>query len=364
VQSSSSSSGSSSGGGGGGGGGGGDSFQMTVQMMAPSGTWVKKGDLIAEFDRESMLQRLEDYEASVEQTQLAFESGLAALEVTTESREQAEEAALASLEQARLDLKAAPVLSAITAERRRLTVEESEARYGQVLKESAFGELTEESQVRTAELQVAKRKLELERTRADLNKMLIRAPIDGMLIRLSVFRNGELAPVAEGDSVRGGMPFLRVVDTSSMIVDATVNQLDVEKVRIGQRANVHFDAFPDLVLPARVYSIGTVANTRQYRQEYITEVPIRLRLDEVESRVIPDLTVGADIIVEAEESATAAPLEAIFPSTDGTAGSYVFVKLPNGDWEQRRVELGLASNLVAAIQSGLEPGEEIARARP
>jgi RND family efflux transporter MFP subunit len=366
VSSSGSSGGSGGGGGGGGGGygGGGGDFEMTLQSMAPAGTWVKKGDVIAQFDPESTQQRLEDYESSFAQTMTAYEAGLAALDVTKEARIQSEESARASLEQARLDLQAAPVLSAITAERRKLSVEEAEARYEQVLKESEVGRLNEESQVRAAELQVSQMKVELDRARQNMDKMTIRAPIDGMLVRLSVFRNGEFAQVAAGDSIRAGMAFMRVVDTSSMIVDANVNQLDIDKIRIGQRATVRFDAFPNLELPAKVYSIGTVANARQNRQEYITEVPIRLKLDEVDPRVIPDLTASADIVVQTASSAPVVPLQAVFPAEDGNGSSYVMVKRSDGGFEERPVELGVSNNLEAVVRSGLQAGEEVALARP
>lgn len=368
VSSSGSSGGSSGGGGGGGGGGGfgggGGDFEMTLQTMAPAGTWVKKGDVIAQFDPESTQQRLEDYESSYAQTMVAYEAGLAALDVTKEARIQSEESARASLEQARLDLQAAPVLSAITAERRKLSVEEAEARYEQVLKESEVGRLNEESQVRAAELQVSQMKVELDRARQNMDKMTIRAPIDGMLVRLSVFRNGEFAQVAAGDSIRAGMAFMRIVDTSSMIVDANVNQLDIDKIRIGQRAAVRFDAFPGLELPAKVYSIGTVANARQNRQEYITEVPIRLKLDEVDPRVIPDLTASADIVVQTANAAPVVPLQAVFPAEDGNGSSYVMVKRSDGGFEERPVELGVANNLEAVVRSGLQAGEEVALARP
>ena len=118
----------------------------------------------------------------------------------------------------------------------------------------------------------------------------------------------------------------------------------------------------DLMLPARVLSIGTVANPRASRREWVTEVPIKLRLEKVERRVIPDLTASADILVSEEPAAVAVPVEAVFtgPEPDG---HYVFVRKADG-WEQRNVELGLRNNVSVAVRSGLRAGEEIALARP
>ena len=57
-----------------------------------------------------------------------------------------------------------------------------------------------------------------------------------------------------------------------------------------------------------------------------------------------------------------APLESVFQDAPGAA-SYVFLRGPNG-WLKREVELGLASNTVVAIRSGLGAGDVIALARP
>jgi hypothetical protein len=92
------------------------------------------------------------------------------------------------------------------------------------------------------------------------------------------------------------------------------------------------------------------------------EIPVRLRLEKMDSRVIPDLTVSADVVVEREEQAAAmAPLESVF--RDAAGAPYVLVRGPKG-WQKREVELGLANNVAAAIRSGLRAGEVIALAQP
>jgi hypothetical protein len=126
---------------------------------------------------------------------------------------------------------------------------------------------------------------------------------------------------------------------------------------------VRFDAYPDLELPAKVFSIGAITRPGGFRANYLKEIPVRLRLEKMDPRVIPDLTVSADVIVEREDRAAAtAPLESVFRDAPGVT-PYVFLRGPNG-WQKREVELGLASNTVVAIRSGLRPGDVIALARP
>ncbi len=338
-------------------------FHLQLQRLAPAGTRVKRGDIIAVFDRQYMLTRLDDYAAAVAMHKANYEKSRAEIEVKRKAHTESVEAARAGLEKAELDIKTIPVLSAIQAERTRLAREEAEAEYRRRLEEIKFQRVSEEAELRQAELEMREAEVELRRAQNNAEKLVVRALMDGMVVLLDVFRHGEFGKVKEGDELWSGQPFLQVVDLSSMIVKAKVNQLDVEEVRIGQRARVRFDAFPDLELPARVYSIGTVAKARRYRPDYVREVPVILKLERTDPRVIPDLSVSADVIVETTEAELpVVPRSAIFRDEPGGT-PYVFVKRGE-QWERREVELGTGNHVFVAVRRGLEPGEVVAARRP
>ncbi|HEX2726059.1 MAG TPA: efflux RND transporter periplasmic adaptor subunit [Beijerinckiaceae bacterium] len=347
--------------GGGGGGRGGEDFSLVLQHLIKPGTHVKKGQTVAEFDRESMLSRLEDYQASVAQTEASVRKLKAELDITRKAHQQTIEQAKAALEKARLDVKTTPVLGTIDAERVKLALEEAQARYKQFLSEVKFVEVGYQSQIRAAEIELQQAHIEQKRIEANADKMILKAPIDGLTVMQSLFRGGEMAQIREGDQLYPGMMFMQIVDLSSMIVNATVNQVDVESLRIGSRATIRFDAYPGLELPGRVYSIGAMTKPGGMRANFVKEVPIMLKLDKLDARVIPDLSVSAEIIIATEEPPAVAPLSGIF--RDGKGTPYVFVK--QGDrWAQRPVELGATSHVAAAVRSGLAPGDIIATDEP
>jgi biotin carboxyl carrier protein len=318
--------------------------------------------VIAEYDRQLLIQRIDDYQSSLEQQEANYRTSLANIQVSRDSHEQSVLSARASVERAQLDAKTIPVLSAMQAERTRIALEQAEAQYERLLSEVPYVRIGEEAQLRNAQLDMEQAKLELERAGQNMEKMQVRAPMDGMVVLLTTFRNGEMAIVQEGDQARPGMPFMQVVDMSSMLVKATVNQVDVDKLRIGMKARVQFDAFPGLELPAHLYSIGSVAEASQYRREYVTTVPVILKLDQMDPRVIPDLSVSADVIIEAEPNSLVAPLAGVFRPQGGES-PFVYVRAPSG-WEKRNVELGSSSNLNAVIRSGVREGEVVSLGEP
>ena len=111
------------------------------------------------------------------------------------------------------------------------------------------------------------------------------------------------------------MMFVQVVDTTSMVINAVVNQVDVEKIRIGQSARVKFDAYPGLELTARIFSIGAITRPGGMRASFVKDVPVRFKLETADPRVIPDLSVSCDVVVETEANATIAPKAAVLATT-------------------------------------------------
>ncbi len=346
----------------GGSSGGHGDYALILQDLVKPGSYVKKGAKVAEFDRQYMLQRLDDYRASVAQAEASFKRQRAELDITRKAHRQQIDSAKGSVDKAGLDLKTTPVRSAIESERFNLSLEEAQAQHKQLLGEVKYVDIREQAQIRDSEIDLEQTKIELKRAEANADRMVARAPIDGLTVMQTTFRGTEFSQIQQGDQLFPGQPYMQIVDLRSMVVNATVNQADVEVMRVGARARVRFDAYPDLELPARVYSVGAMTRPGGFRASYLKEIPVRLRLERADPRAIPDLSVSVDVILETEAKATVAPLESIFRDS-GEAKPHVYLRSSTG-WEKREVELGLVSNVAAAVRSGLRPGEVIARERP
>lgn len=349
------------------GSGGGGDFMMQLQTLAPNGSRIGKGEPVAEFDRQYMLLRLDDQKANVDQSEMSMKASMANLEVTRKSYDQQINSAQNLVEKSELDMKTIPVRSAIDAERLRLALEEAKANLKQLRAAAKFVDVGEQATLKVADLELAASKLELRRAQANADRMVLKAPIDGLVVVQNAYSGGEMKPIQQGDQVFPGMMFMQVVDPTSMVINASVNQVDIQHLRLGQRAKVSFDAFPGLVLPAHVVTIGAITKTAGMRGSFKKEVSVRLRLDRIDPRIIPDLSVSADVVLEEADSATVVPAEALM-SDNSISGaepkSFVMVRNSAGGWERRDVQLGLLSNTHAAIRGGVKPGEVVALEPP
>jgi HlyD family secretion protein len=349
-----------SGGGGGGGGGPMGDFSLVLMKLAKPGVHVKTGEVVAEFDPQNQLQRLDDYKDSAVQQENMVKKMLANLAAVKEAHNQSVRAAKAAWQKAVLDLQTAAVRSAIDAEKFKLTVEESDATYKQLLTEADLVDASQVAQIRVSQLNRDQSKIEVARADANVKKMTVKAPMDGIVVMQSIVRNGEFGQIREGDQVAAGQPFVSIVDPTSMVLNATVNQVDAEKLRLGMKSVIHLDAYPDIELPGTLVGIGAMAKASTFRARFVGEIPIRLKLEKTDSRVIPDLTGSAEIILNVERNTMMAPLSSVFAEE---GGSYVFVQGSEG-WIKKKVELGLPSFTTVAIRSGLQKGDVIALQRP
>ena len=360
------------GGRGGGGGGGGNTgagpggggpmgdFSLVLLRLAKPGTPVKTGDVVAEFDPQMQQQRLDDYKDSLNQQENNVKKMLANLASTKEGHDQQVRSSKADWEKAQLDMQTAPIRSIIDAEKYKLAVEEAELKYKMLVAESALVEESQRAQIRANELNREQSRIELQRTEANVQKMTIKSPIDGIAVMQSTVRNGEFGQIREGDQVGAGQPFLSIVDPSSMVLNATVNQVDAERLRLGMKATIRLDAYPEVQLLATLAGIGAMSKTSTFRASYVGEIPVRMKIERTDARLIPDLTGSAEITLNSENDAVVAPRAAVF---DESSGSYMFVQGPEG-WIKKKVDLGLTSFTVVAIRSGLQKGDVVALQRP
>jgi len=266
-------------------------------------------------------------------------------------------AAKGKLDKAALDLKTAPVLALLKLEKLRVTHAEAQSQYQSLVDQADILDESQMASIRYTELDLKEAAMEERRAQKNLDGMIVRAPVDGITLAGEIFRGSENSQIQEGDELSPGQLFMRVDDPASMIVEASANQADIQDLHMGARAQVMFEAYPGLELPARLYSIDPITSGARYRPAFVKKVRIRLKLDRLDPRVISDLTVNADVVLESAADATIVPMEAI--SEDPKTGkSYAMVE-EGGTWKRKDVELGLHNNTSVAV-TGLEEGAVVA----
>ncbi|MEW5806046.1 MAG: efflux RND transporter periplasmic adaptor subunit [Acidobacteriota bacterium] len=235
------------------------------------------------------------------------------------------------------------------------------------------------------ERQVAQAKAELAAAEDELTKTEIRAPMDGIVTRRNVER-GEV--VVTGTMNNPGTVLMTISDMASVEAELEVDQTDVPLLRIGQKASVLIDAFPDTSFPGVVSEIGSSpiqGLSALGGSATGTDYKVKVALTEHPEQLRPGLTVTADIETGRRENVLAIPMGALvlrdeeeknLPDAKGeerqateagkiesvasrardVEGVYI---VENGKAVFRKVKTGIKGELDVEALEGLKEGEEI-----
>lgn len=328
---------------------------LTIIKLAPAGSTVKQGDVVAEFDATVLQDSLDDQRALVEQAEANLAKKVADLKVEWETFEQSLLVAKATRDKANLDLKTVEVKSQIEAELLKLAAEEGEARYKQLLKDEPVRRQSQAADIRLLELEVQDQKQNLADLQHDLDRFTVRAPRAGLVVIQSNFNGGEMRQVSEGEQVRPGRSFMKIVDPTRMVVEATVNQTESENFAFGQDAVIGLDSFPDLKLKGQLQSLGALATGGWRENFYIRNIPIRVTIDKSDPRVIPDLSAFADIEVRSRDNSLLVPRAAL-----SYEGDKAFVmRSAGGKIQKVPVTIDLTNGTLAAVSGSLREGDQV-----
>jgi hypothetical protein len=123
---------------------------------------------------------------------------------------------------------------------------------------------------------------------------------------------------------------------------------------------VELDAYPAVKLPGSVYSITPMAVANRVGSMHVRTVSIKVRIDGVDPRLMPDMSGSATIPIARREEVLAVPLEALHFEN---GAQFVYVQTAEG-FARQDVEIGLRSATSAEVTSGLTAGQRVALSKP
>lgn len=221
---------------------------------------------------------------------------------------------------------------------------------------------------RTAELQIQNRAAAVEKNRRkvenkkrafaksqnDVVNCDLYSPTNGILLYSELPRDTGRRKIQIGDSMWVGQTFLQVPDTSELVAEIRVREVDVAKINEGMKTEIELDAFPGVMFPGRVEAIASLAredsNNRNVRRFYT-----RIKFTGDTGRVHVGMSVSAKIIYLRVEDVLAIPVSALIYKNGRT-----MVRKKIGDEDPVvPVTLGAKGDAWVEVVAGLGEGDTI-----
>jgi HlyD family secretion protein len=197
--------------------------------------------------------------------------------------------------------------------------------------------------IQSSELTVKQRENALLDAKEKLADYFVRAPFDGVIAKVNANK---------GDSVSSASVLATLI-TRQKLAEISLNEVDVAKVKVGQKATLTFDAVPDLTITGQVAEVDAVGTVSQGVVTYT----VKISFDTQDDRVKPGMSVSAAIVTEAKPNVLLVPNSAI-----KSQGDMAYVEIFAGETQAPRrqtVQIGLSNDTMTEVTNGLKEGDQV-----
>jgi HlyD family secretion protein len=305
---------------------------------------VKAGQLIAMIDPETFEYRVRQAQADVDAAQAA---------VLTAHANTA--AARAAVSRAKVDFAEAQR----DLERKRSLVDKQFIAQTEAERALALVNTTRESlasaeaqlgvthaQVKSAQANVAQRQAGLAQSRVDLQRTRITSPVNGIVIKRTVEKGQTVAASLQAPEL-----FVIAQNLQDMQVDASVDESDVGRIRLGQRATFTVDAFPGQSFEGR---IRQVRKAPQNVANVVTYVAV-IGFDNTGGRLLPGMTANVRVVTDVRENVLKVPNAALRVRIAGVEPAQAAAEAPDGGSPAEAVMRTARRGRVYLLDAGNQP---------
>jgi len=344
------------GGGGGGMGRGGNmrAADFKIQDIVPEGTMVKQGDYIAQLDKTTYdnslkdeLTNLENYQRNLEMKTLDTAVTLSGLRDDIKNQRYVVEEAQITLDQSKYEPPA-------TIRQAAISLDQAKRNLGQLIKGFSLRKAQALADIKQQKLMYTNEVTLVKNLQDFLAKFTITAPSPGIVIYKTDFGGIKRK---SGSSINA---FDRIVatlpDLTSMISKLYVSEIEVNRVKLGQKVDISIDAIPGKSLTGKVFSVANIGEVLPNSDAKMFEVQVKI--DGTDNVLRPGMTSWNKILIKSFSNSVYIPTECVQTGEDSIP--FVFKK----NHTKQIVVLGDMNEKNIIVKAGLIPGTQIYLATP
>jgi len=212
-------------------------------------------------------------------------------------------------------------------------------------------------EIRAAEAQVQQMKAALDYTETQLAATEIKAPVSGTVLQRIVERGEMVSPSSFGDA-GARTSVVSLADLNDLQIELDISQSDFSRLKMGQRAEIIPEAFPNLKYKGFIAEIAPEANRAK------ATVQLKVKVEDPDQQLRPEMNARVNFLADSSPGELKTSSRILVPKAgvvkkDGN--DFVFV-IKNNRVEQRAVRVGQESGEFYSVIDGLSGGESIATA--
>jgi len=322
---------------------------IVKKLLVDAGDRVKKGQLLAQLDKEEISAQVAQSHAGLQAAQASLKSAEADFERAKVDAEGPDVPLLKRAYERATGMAKDGVVSTSA-------LEDAQKNYEMALNKQngAKAQVTVlKAKIAQAAAQVAQDKANLEQLEEQLSYTDIISPIDGVVLS----RNVEMGDAVSSILVLGSSATLVMTlgDTSEVYVKGKVDESDIGKVYLGQPARIKVESFKDKTFSGKVTKISPMG----VEKDNVTTFEVRVSINNPGGELKAEMTANAEIILEEHKNVLQIPEGSIV--YDNQKKASVEVPDPKGKEGKRKVavNIGISNGAKPELLSGLKEGDQV-----
>lgn len=310
------------------------SNNLQIIYLAKTGSVVKAGERVIEFDPSEQEYALEQSQSELDQAEQEITKSKAEIAVR-EAQDQVDLLkAKFAIRRAELEVARNELVSAIDAKKNLLALEEAQRKFIQLEKDSQSRAVSSKATLEALEAGRNRVQLSKQQAQKNIENLKVTASMDGLVsLRENTeayrFMWGMMIPEYRvGDQTSPGRQIAEILDINQLEIFTKIDETDRGSLRIGQNVSLNVDSMPDETFFGKV---KTVAELASRVESFSTNSAVRqfdatFSLDKIDTRFRPGITVQVTIATEPLKDVIYIPRQALF---DKDGKNVVYVKKGN-----------------------------------
>ncbi len=323
-----------------------------IASLIEEGSVVKEGDFIIEIDKSGILKFLKQKENELE----IAKADLKKLMVTHENQIRQINSQLttceASYNMEKIQAQKIKFESETKQKVSKLRLEKVETSLEKIKQQIHSTKIIQKNELKIQKLKIFKLENEIRNAKRALIRATITAPSNGLIEYKKNRRTNQKVRV--GDQLWPGAPLVGIPDLSRMKVLTKVNELDIKKIHINQKAMVRLDAFPEIPFKGEIIEVAKLCHNKE-NDPLIKLFDIEILLEKSDPILKPGMTVSCEIFTSQLDDVLFLDSECIFKEN---SKYFVYLK-DKSNLEKREVQIGPRNNEFTVIYGDIKTEQKV-----
>jgi HlyD family secretion protein len=322
---------------------------IVQKLLVDYGDSVKKGQVLAELDKQQILAQVNQQKASLEAAEAAARAADADLQHAKYDAEGPDVPLLKRAYERAQQMAKDGVVSPSA-------LDDAQKNYEMAVNRQELGKanvVSAAAKLKQAQAQVSQARAELEEKEEEYRNSTIISPIDGTVLS----RDVEVGDAVSSILVLGSSATLvmNLGDTHQVYVKGKVDESDIGKVYLGQPARIKVESYKDKTFEGKVTKISPMG----VEKDNVTTFEVRVSIDNAGGELKSQMTANAEIILEEHKGVLMIPEASLIYDKDRKASVEVPDPSAKDGKKKIAVNVGISNGSKTELLSGLKEGQQV-----